>query len=247
MTLISQIKELDRHDVARIAKAILATSLSLISILLTNSWTYAIAVDVSKQGRRYYFDVRARLPPPNYRRIINLHLYALPLRIAHTGINMKNTLVKALAILDPNFSRCVGITSDGATSNLGKNNGLVALLEPLMKPGFVKLWCGAHQLDLVICELVDILKRSDIGFMKILDFVIKQSQKQKYQLQGMLECPRYIEVRWWSLNSVCKCQIDNKNLIIRHLPDVDGGECLSANSIFWYGLAIVHRVNRLIV
>ena len=142
--LLSQIKELDRHEVARIAKAILATSLSLISVLMINPWTYAIAVDVSKQGRRYFFDVRARMPSPNYRHVINLHLFALPLRVAHTGLNMKNILVKALKILDPDFSRCIRITSDGAASNLGKKKGLVSLLEPLMKPGFVKIWCGAH-------------------------------------------------------------------------------------------------------
>ena len=42
----------------------------------------------------------------------------------------------------------IGSSSDGAKKMKGQHKGVITRIQRIAKPGFMRVWCGAHQLDL---------------------------------------------------------------------------------------------------
>ena len=47
-------------------------------------------------------------------------------------------------------SQCISISSDGARNMTGRVQGLVTRISNECSPGLIRIWCGLHQLDLVM-------------------------------------------------------------------------------------------------
>ena len=74
----------------------------------------------------------------------------IPMKNTTTGADILKALLQCLAAKNINFSRLVSITTDGAPSMVGKNKGVVSLLQKLMNDNeinnnIVKLHCLIHQ------------------------------------------------------------------------------------------------------
>ena len=55
--------------------------------------------------------------------IVNVHVCALPFNDSHTGLVMYNMIVKLFGALYPQFlEKLIGITSDGASNQMGISN-----------------------------------------------------------------------------------------------------------------------------
>ena len=85
--------------------------------------------------------------------LFNLHLIAIPFECSHTGDNMFNGVKQVLDALCSDWrDRLIGITTDGAMNMVGKFRGLATNLQHSVtnKSDFYRVWCGAHQLYLVV-------------------------------------------------------------------------------------------------
>jgi hypothetical protein len=88
----------------------------------------------------------------------------------HTGENMFNLVVRILDVICPRWRmQLIGVGSDGASSMTGQFQGVVMRLQKeSANTKFYRVWCGLHQLDLVLKhaytdlwenEVVDIMKK----------------------------------------------------------------------------------------
>ena len=58
---------------------------------------------------------------------------------------------KILDVLCPNWKeKIIGVTTDGASNMTGCHVGVVTQIARLSNKGFFRIWCAAHQLDLIV-------------------------------------------------------------------------------------------------
>ena len=114
-------------------------------------------------------------------------------------ISMKNTtteadilkaLLQCLAAKNLDFSRLVSITTDGALSMVGKNKGVMSLLQKHMENNeinnnIVKLQCLIHQEAL--CAKVASLKNIMDVVLKTVNFILSQGLNHRQFQQLLLE------------------------------------------------------------
>ena len=90
-------------------------------------------------------------------RVTNLHIAALPIQ-RHTGEVMFSMISLLLDVLCPEWrTKLLIVTSDGARNMTGRNVGVVTRLNSALPEGcvLIRIWCGCHQLDLLIQFVVD--------------------------------------------------------------------------------------------
>ena len=77
---------------------------------------------------------------------------AIPLFERHSGENMFLVLQRLFdAVFSESWrSRCICVSSDGAKNMTGCLQGLVTRISNECSPGLIRIWCGLHQLDLVM-------------------------------------------------------------------------------------------------
>ena len=59
----------------------------------------------------------------------------------------------------------IGVTTDGSANMIGCHSGLVTRLENIAWPDLYRIWCGAHQLDLVIKHSITPLRGEEFVFV----------------------------------------------------------------------------------
>ena len=85
--------------------------------------------------------------------IINLHILAIPVYEQRTAQVIFNTAAKVIDLLCPTWRDIImGILTDGERMT-GHISGMATLFQNVARPGFVHIWCGAHQLDIVLLNL----------------------------------------------------------------------------------------------
>ncbi|KAH9574029.1 hypothetical protein CY35_01G033500 [Sphagnum magellanicum] len=133
-----------------------------------------------------FLDLRFRVFIPNYHSIVNLHGCTLPMFDRHTGDIMSTMVNKFLIVLCPDWTiRLLGLTSDGARNMTGRVAGVVTRLDVVMHNdcSLIRIWCGAHQLDLVMED--------------IMNNVIKEQFFSNLIMEMQTTCPRVVN-RWLS-------------------------------------------------
>ena len=79
---------------------------------------------------------------------------------------------KALYVIHPGWKNAlIGVVSDGARNATGGHSGVVMYLQQATMPNFIRIWCGAHQLDLVIERMYNKLLKED--FFSVMDVLIR--------------------------------------------------------------------------
>ena len=106
-------------------------------------------MDMSIHMSMLYLDFFIHMPL--YRNgIINQHLLSIPVYKSHMAEVIFITVAKALDVLFPLWKETViSISTDSESKVTGCILGVPALFQNVVKPGFVRIWCGAHQLDIV--------------------------------------------------------------------------------------------------
>jgi hypothetical protein len=83
--------------------------------------------------------------------IQNLHLLAIPMFCSHTAEQIFMHAKRALDVTCPQWrDPIVSIATDGERKMTGRVSGVATRFEQVAKPGFFRIWCGLHQLDLVL-------------------------------------------------------------------------------------------------
>eukprot|EP00171_Calliarthron_tuberculosum_P008699 IDg8699t1 len=98
-----------------------------------------------------YLDLRVRVFMPHHESIESHHLIALLMRDRHTSVVIFEMIAKFSDILAPEWRmQLLFISTDGARNMTGLHQGVVTRLCEAALEHIYEIWCGAHQLDLVM-------------------------------------------------------------------------------------------------
>jgi hypothetical protein len=147
-----------RHDVANYIIIVCVVNLQRIARHLCRACAFSITLDSATHQSTSYFDVRFRIFMPAFYNIINLHAVALPMFNWHTGKVMFQMVVSFLDVFRLGWKvHLLGVSFDGVRNMTGRVSGVVIRLSNVMhnECPLIRIWCGAHQLDLVMEHIMD--------------------------------------------------------------------------------------------
>ena len=130
-------------------RVLCAASLQILSEALNNVSGFSLALGTSTLHGMSYLDVRILLTIKMI--VYNFHLLAIPLFDQHASENMFKVLVKFMdALYSPWREIPISFFTDGAWSMTGQTHGLVTRISQCTTGALIRIWCGLHQLDLVM-------------------------------------------------------------------------------------------------
>lgn len=184
--------------VAKYVRGSCAINLEQIRVILTTRVPlFAVALDSSNNNGRSYLDVRLRFHLNAD--LHNFHLLATPMNNAHAGLHMFDLCVRSLDAVCPQWRIIlVGVSTDGAASMTGNAQGLASCIQQESVGKLYRVWCGLHQMDLVMKKA---FKQSlDGDYSKILTTLIGHLRRQQTLIAEMkATCPYLAPTRWLSL------------------------------------------------
>ncbi len=145
-------------EISNFVQAVYAVNLQRIADLLRRSWAFSLALDSATHQSTSFLDLCFRIFVPNYHSIVNLHGCTLLMFDHHTRDIMSTMVSKFLTVLYPDWTiRLLGLTSNGARNMTGRVAGVVTRLDAAMHNDccLIRIWCGAHQLDLVMEDIMN--------------------------------------------------------------------------------------------
>ncbi|DAZ92524.1 TPA: hypothetical protein N0F65_012754 [Lagenidium giganteum] len=129
--------------------------------------------------------------------------------------------------------RCqlIGIACDGASNMDGKHRGVVTRLTRQCTSDVHRVWCGAHQLDLVVKKSIN--KLWDETFKSITTDLTSHLRRQTNLVRqcGRVRCPSFVETRWVSMGSTLAWLVLNRpnefvfETAVRRVVDYGGDDC----------------------
>lgn len=189
-------------DVASHCRIVCAINYQYLKELLKNVWAFSIAIDAGNNAGTAYLDLRMRCYFKD--NLQNLHLMAIPMRERHTGEYQYDLVVAALDVLSPEWRhKLIGVTSDGASAMTGCVQGTCSRLERECNTPIFRIWCGAHQLDLVVKKAFNRLC-SDIFLNMITGVTGHLRRQQNLQREMKSVCPTFVCTRWISMGKLLK-------------------------------------------
>ena len=68
----------------------------------------------------------------------------------------KRCSIYSISALDADWKvKLIGVTTDGAASMTGPRKGIVSRIQGVVSKGLIRVWCGAHQLDLALKKAIE--------------------------------------------------------------------------------------------
>jgi hypothetical protein len=215
------------HDVALKCRILCSINLQYLKELLNNVWCFAIGLDAGNNAGTAYLDVRVRF----YIRdnIHNFHLMAIPMKERHTGEYQFDLVTKLLGILAPNWRyQLVGIATDGASTMTGCISGTCTRLAREFHSSIYRIWCGAHQLDLVVKKAFSRLCNET--FLDTLTSMTGHLRRQQNLIREMKSaCPTFVSTRWISMGKVLRWMKDNRLRLLQHFNEKNPTALLRVN------------------
>ena len=177
-----------------------ALNLQKISEVMGSSWTFSLAMDMSTHMETSYLDIRVRLFTGGA--IHNFHLIAIPMFSRHTGEEIFVHAAKALDVICPNWRDIlVSVSTDGERKMTGRVQGVGTRFEQASKTGFFRLWCGLHQLDIVLQAFFKAIMND--GFYSLLTGLISYLRRQQNLINDMnTKAKKVADTRWESMSRV---------------------------------------------
>ena len=165
---------------------------------------------------------------------------------AHTGENMFYLVVRILDVVCPRWKmQLIGVGSDGASSMTGQFQGIVTrLADSSANTKFYRIWCGLHQLDLVLKhaykdlwenEVVDIMKKF-IAHLRLQPGLINQMKAT---------CPQ-LTTRWLVMGHVCKWLLDKRVALFEYIHTAARPVTSAPSNWWWIIIASIKALTDLI-
>lgn len=238
------------HKVASYVRAVLASNLQKIALMMRSSWSYSIATDAAIHQSTSYLDIRIRLW--QHGSLHDFHIMTLPTFDHYPAPAIVQRLENCLNILDPNWrAKLLGTTTNGGantgrnTGMTGSQQGLAARLTSLVtKPGFYLIWCGVHQLELVVKNAVaEFCQKS---FYDELVAILATLRQDHHGVFNSAEIPditsTYATSRGFTnkLMQALKWLIEHRLAVAPYLQTTAPSTVPSAS--WWVCVAVAHRV-----
>ena len=197
-----------------------------------DSWAVSIACDAALKSSTDYLDVRVRMCD-KLGFLHNLHLVAMPMLEKHTGQYMFDLIKDMLDAIVPDeewHHKLLGCSTDGASNNTGRVKGLTNHLNQECLDGFVHVWGGIHQLDLVVKKGIKGLM--DDGYVKELTTGSGYLRRQ-FNLITLMKskCPKFVDTRWIGLRRLLQWLKTHRMEIIAYFAQ---RASLAAFSNIWW-------------
>jgi hypothetical protein len=97
----------------------------------------------------------------------------------HTGDIMSTMVIKFLTVLCPDWTiRLFGLMSDRARNMTGRVASVVTRLDAAMHSdcSLIRIWCGVHQLDLVMEDIMSNVIKERFFFSVMIGFITHLTQ-----------------------------------------------------------------------
>lgn len=230
----------DLH-VAKYVRYICAINLQMLSELMMKCWTFSIALDMSTHMSRSYLDIRGRFHIIS-RGIGNFHFIGIPIYDRHTAEVIFNSTKKFLDVLCPSWENIiVGITTDGEKKMTGRVSGVSTRFQSIANPGFIRVWCAAHQLDLVLQDVYSNLAKE--SFYSELTNLISYLRRQQNLISDMRsKAPKIADTRWESMSSVSEWFRLHRIAVLEYL-NAKTPSC-SPSSQWWILISAIESFSR---
>lgn len=160
LTGLNGFSHMNRRKVSSYIRIGCLLALQDLNVIMEDAWTYSLALDMATYGSTHYLDVRVRLYGGGG--IQNLHLVAVPVHERRTSENMFKVLERVLDQVSLSWrKKLLSVTTDGENKMTGRHQGFVTLIALACEFPIMRVWCGAHQLDLVMKKAFRKLGKSD--------------------------------------------------------------------------------------
>jgi len=134
------------------------------------------------------------------------------------------------ALSDNWKSKLIGISSDGTSNMTGCRAGVEIRLHQVSLPGCYRVWCAAHQMDLVVQKIF--VKLCDDSFITTVMGITGHLRRQQNLITEMKsKCPRFIDTRWLSMQKLLKWFVLKRPRLQRHFEEKQPS-CAPGNP-FW--------------
>ena len=168
--------------VIRVVRNVVGFNLETIKSVLHDVWEFLIVMDAGTNATVPYLDLRLRFVVQG--KLFNLHFIALPMHDSHTEENTFLIISKFLDAMCDNWrKKMISASTDGASNMQGRHQGAVTRLDQVCNGGFYRVWCGAHQLDLVVQDIF--IKMLDSSFVERTRAVTGYLRRQQYLVRTM--------------------------------------------------------------
>lgn len=119
-----------------------------------------------------------------------------------TGAYMSHLIVKFLDVLLQGWkSAIVGFLTYDGSSMTGRIRKVATRIEQILLPAAVRVWCGLHQLDLVMHAVF--ASAFDKTFLGLWTKLIGYLRRKQNIISSMLtEYPKFCSVRWFSMKKL---------------------------------------------
>jgi hypothetical protein len=111
--------------------------------------------------------------------------------------------------------KLIWIATDGARKMTGRHSSAVARLASGAFPGFYRIRCGAHQLDLIIQD-VTFGPCGDTFYRTLTSYISHLGRQENLVSSMKTTCPKVASTRWLSLGRVCTLFGKYRDIIVDH-------------------------------
>lgn len=215
-----------------------AMNLQKLKQVLATVWTFSIAIDMSTHMSTSYLDIRIRFEHGG--RLYNFHVLALPFSDRHTAAAIFDATSKALDVMCPDWkSVLLSISTDGERKMTGQVKGVATQFLSVTKPGFIRVWCGLHQLDLVMQDAFKTIMNSE--FYAFLVGLIGYLRRQQNLIAQMkTKVPLLADTRWESMGKVASWFKHHRIDAINYLTSKQ--VACSPPRTWWIVLMVVEKI-----
>jgi hypothetical protein len=239
-TGLTKLSGLSDTGVANYARIVCGMSLQHLSTILNHNttWAFSLANDISTHYGQSYFDNRIRLHCNGI--IYNIHALAIPIYESHTGLKMFQLVCEFFDIICPTWrTKLISMGSDGASSMTGKHQGVVTRIEQEVNHQMYRIWCGLHQLDLVMKHAYRDLKDGELlSIMYAITGYLRRQQNLIADMQST--CPK-LTTRWVAMGQTCKWLLEKRARLFEHFEEHDSNN--APPSWWWIVIAAISALS----
>jgi len=162
-----------------------------------------------------------------------MHLVLVPFFDRHTSQNYVKLITILLDTLClPWRDKLISISSDGENTMTGRLGGVVTLLERQCSNPVLRIWCVAHQLDIVVKDATCVLQNQ--VFYKVAHALSVYLRAQQNLVNDMgSKCPKDT-TRWIAFGSMLSWLLEHRR---RLLPHFEEKSPVQAPSDVWWLIA----------
>ena len=219
---MASLGNLNDTTVANYARVVCAINLQRLAEILNDDkiWAFSLANDASTHYGMSYFDNRIHFHRDGI--FYNIHALAIPMFEQHTGEKMSNLVFDFLDIVCPDWrAKLIGVSTDGASVMTGSVKGVATRIEKEAKYNIYRIWCGLHQLDLVMKYAYQDLQCPDGKFNKIMHLFTGYLRRQQILINDMQSiCPK-ATTRWTAMGGICNWLLVRRVSLLKYIAKDD--------------------------